>query len=389
MSSVTPRYQAGSLAVGLARSISGAMKRRRRNQKAKASSARKKLRFTKPRRSTTTRRGRSITRTKKYKGDVQAAHRELTKTTLKGGRKLRRTLRNIWKVESRKTHKSIFGYDNISPFGGTSGAENLSVEQSAAGAPVICGNVRIWSLTAVANTDQTNTIQIPTCHWFMQLSNQTDTADVSFTAHKTTAPILTSGPPNNTGNYPNDRSTLSYVAARFLLYNAINSPGKYMIEIVSFRDERLLPSAVNTTVADKAFATAFWQNLSKPYIYSPIVSQTPSLTKYMNVHKRLFILMDSKDSNETVATNYKEVNVFHRFNKSCRYDWEQNDKMDMFGPDIQTNIGDNQTDVKPSQRVYLLMRSLVTRPQVYPIVFDANKMASFDVSFRTCHITDR
>jgi len=379
----TPLYKAGALALS-----TGLGMARRYVSRRKPAVRRRVRRRTK----LITKRKRTLTRTrtrKKYKLDAAAAHSELTKTALRGGYKMRRTLRNLWKIESRKTHKSVFGYSNISNFGGDRGADFLSLTQNAAGAPVTAGCIRLWSITAAPNVDTNGNIINPSCHFFPTFSNEADTGVLSWNFADTTFPINTSSAVNQTSDFPNDKSILNYMSAKFMLYNAINSPGKYMFEIVSFKDDRLLPGAALTTPLDQRFATSFWQSISKPYIFNPVAATSPEMNKYMKVHKRLFILMDSKDTTETVNTKYKEVNIFHRFNKPCRYDWAQADRMNIYGDDAPTNIGDNQTDVKPSQRVYLLLRALISRPTTYPVVYSTERMPSYDVQFRTCHTTDR
>ena len=108
------------------------------------------------------------------------------------------------------------------------------------------------------------------------------------------------------------------------------------------------------------------------------------MQKYFKVLKRVNIYMDSKDTDQTVNTNYKEVNFFCRLNRTCRYDWNNDDRMNMANNDQQVNNSDNMTDVHPNARLYVLVRALSKRVAVPP-GFDVNVNPSFDYSVKICH----
>jgi len=286
-------------------------------------------------------------------------------------------LKNVWKRVAAATHRQIFGQQLIKSFGSGQGQSNLG-HWGTNGAQQIYGNIRLFSVTGIMNVDLNNNVQSNPVQWYLQATNETDTS------------IMTWAPEGNFENYSNQqaaiqthayplaKSTLQWVAFKMLLYNPTNAPGKYSIELISLKDERLHP--VSPTTAG-AFSTAFWQYMSKKYSFNPIASADTTWSKYYKVHKRLVINMDSKDTDQTTNTNYKEVNFFARLNKSLDYAWAQEDRMNMINNETQINMSRNLTDVHPRRRMYILVRALAQRDTA----MNAAVHPSFDYSLKVCH----
>lgn len=372
---------ARSAAAALGAALVQGIKRKRSNGK---STAAKRMRSAKTGQFVATRRKTYSKVGRKYRKDSSTAHRELTKFSTVMGRPLKKNLSNLWRVQ--KKIKLIQGVQAVSNFGGISGSLTFDINQSAAGQVLTCGNIRLLSVTATGNVNkgvQTN----PTAMWYLQFTNEADTAQSAWVPQGQLGLLEGQNPANYSDTYPLTESMLSWVNLKLMLYNALNSPGKYMIELVELTDRRLQPETENINSEDIRFAAAFWQAQAKPYLHNPIAIYDTSYEKYKKVHKKLFIEMDSKDTDQTTSTNYKEVNFFARLNRKCVYNFQHDDRMPLFGQEAQVNAGDNENQVHYSKRLYILIRALVTRPG-YPISYNANLMPSFDFTFRTCHVVN-
>ena len=176
---------------------------------------------------------------------------------------------------------------------------------------------------------------------------------------------------------PQEKSLLKWVSAKMMFYAPTTIPTKILIELVSFKDDRLVPGAPVTT-----FGTAFWQHMTKKMVVSPLESGNTMYKKFYRVHKRIVWNWDPKETTDNSATRYKEVNMFLRLNRKCIYNWDQDDKMNMLTlNEGQVNLADNQTQCRPKYRMFIMIRGLATKTTN----FDATKHPSFDIVLRTCH----
>lgn len=336
--------------------------------------ARSSARAGRTRRRPVYRRRRTLTRTrrrKKYVVDNSVAHREYTKVNVKHGRPMRRNLRNLWKVTKAATEKYMFGAQDITEFGSTSGSVNLA-NTGVDGSTHTFNNIRLFSVTGNRNTVNGVGVANP----LLWTSQTTSNNNGDYTWLPTHTMQVLHSPQSAAATVPWSASMLRWISLKLMIYNPLNMPGKYLIELIRFNDDDLHPTAPATE-----FRSAFMDSWVKPFTYNPVASTETLNQKYVTVLKRLVIHMDSKDVEQTTNTNYKEVNFFVRLNKICRYNWLQDDRFNIRSNDQPLNIGDNQTDVHPKQRLYVAMRCLSRRDSS----FNFNVHPSIDFSYKVCH----
>jgi hypothetical protein len=310
--------------------------------------------------------------------DNTQGHRELGKVSVRYGRRAKKNLKTLWKTVKAAEEKVFLGNQQLSEFGGGSGAQYFN-NAGNNGSLQAYANVRLFSVTGTMNVDTSgNLIQNPVM-WYPTFTNETDTGVNDWTPVDVFQLLGSPAQVTNIVSYPLATSNLRWYRLKLMLYNAVNFPGKYRIELIQLRDERLHPTSPSSQ-----FRTAFWQSIIKQWTYNPCAEADTKMNKYFKVMKRLNVYMDSKDTDQTVNTNYKEVNFFCRLNRTCRYDWNQDDRMNMQNNDQQINNADNLTDVHPNARLYVLVRALAKRVAVPP-GFDVNVNPSFDYSVKVCH----
>lgn len=324
------------------------------------------------------RKRRFVSRKRRNTYDGTQSHRELGQVSVRFGKRSRKTLKNLYKTVKASEEKTYISSQQLNDFGGVSGAQFFN-NVGNDGTAQTCANIRLFSVTGNVNVNPDGAIAAGSVMWFPSFTNDLDSAVVNFT------PVdlfnVVGAPATNTSfvTYPLGVSTLRWYRLKLMLYNALNFPGKYRIELIQLKDERLHPDAPATT-----FRTAFWQAITKQWTFNPCAEADTKVSRYYKVLKRLSIHMDSKDTDQTTSTNYKEVNFFCRLNRTCRYDYNQDDRMNMRNNDQQINNSDNFTDVHPRARLYVLVRAL-SRRVANNVGFDPNFNPSFDYSVKICH----
>lgn len=178
-------------------------------------------------------------------------------------------------------------------------------------------------------------------------------------------------------SYPGAECTLDWVQAKILCYCPSALVCKWTIQIVQFKDMRIVPDETVTP-----FTTAFWQSVVKAYAFSPLESGSVNYRKYMRVlHSQSFIIEPKEDSEVGQLNHYRQINLFKRFGRNCRYDWGQSDPMNMNIEETQVNVGNqNLNTVHPRARIYLMIRA--QSQNVATGSFDISRHPSYDIVLR-------
>jgi len=275
--------------------------------------------------------------------------------------------------------KNVYGYRNLSTFGGLTGIVPLATIQTALGATIVAP-VHVYDLTSANNIIGGSALNVsPRLN--LSFTNETDTGNIAWISDVTTwQNENTQGGTTFTNSYPNGESKLKWINARFLFYAPTVNPTKISIEIVQLRDERLIPGAANTG-NDLNFATAFWQYIAKKCMTNPIEPMNTKYRRYIKTLKTVEFILDPKETTESNATRYKEVNIFMRLNKTCRYDWQNKDRVNLLNQDPQQNYSQLSNYVHPRASVFMIVKGLATKSTGYTSTLHP----TYDICLRTCH----
>lgn len=317
------------------------------------------------------------------KSKTSTMSRDLSKRNALVGKKRRRNLYQVYKHLNNLQDTTVYYNKAVSAFGGTTASTSGYLDHTSTGLnadPIAAGAIRLMSCTSAVNV-VSGTVVYPNWQWYLGFTRNDDDQNLqrnNWTAVGGTL-LNESGsvPITNSEMFPKRSSILKWVSLKAMFYAATASPTRIMVELVSFKDDRLHPTATPTD-----FSTAFWQKMSKKFLFNPIEPGDTELGKWMKVHKRVVINMDPKETTETTNTRYKELNFFFRANRKCDFDWNRNDVMSFNAVNGQEiNTGNVSTDVHPKARMYILIRSLAPRGGAYASTLHA----SFDWVFRTAH----
>ena len=220
----------------------------------------------------------------------------------------------------------------------------------------------------------------------------------------------TSGPSNFAQSFAGQQDILKSVSINMVLYGSVTRPIKYLIQMVQFRKPYLHPDYINAIVANSGTpinqpeiskATAFYDELTKQYVYSPISFSDNTQYKDMKVMKSWVHVIQPALSTERVqvesetsgAVNQamphsKIVKIFYKLNRRQRYNWD-----DSIQPGLSTSnttdtvpviAGANKLDTTYNARVYLMVRAL-SPICTYNGSYDSAAQASYDIAIREYH----
>lgn len=203
-------------------------------------------------------------------------------------------------------------------------------------------------------------------------------------------------------NVPGENSILRSINAKLMLYAPTTLPTKWVIQLVQFKDQRLLPfvnsvagapgldnvgswQATGTSLGTQSdpFAIGFWHDYVHSFTKSPIVPHSSQYSRYVNVIASKTIIMNPKDSTEPTNTKYKQLDFFRWVNRRCNYQWnDENAPNPTADSAVPQNEGFNRLTVHPKARMFLIIRALAGyRTDSY----NATVHPSYDIVLRTTH----
>jgi len=294
------------------------------------------------------------------------------------GHKPRRSLRAAWKLLDANKSSMVQVFDRYNRFGGDRGCQEMMNTSSGALGQyyVPC---HLYDLTSTNNIVGTSAVAF---NPYLQpdFSNITDTGVLSWAPNigyngKDWALANTSIAQTFLDSYPSAECTLDWVSIKLLVYVPAAQTARFSIDVVQFTDTRVVPGEIGP------YATAFWQAAIKKFAFSPLESGGMMYNKHIKrLHTQSFI-MEPKETIEVEGQHVREVNIFMRLNRACRYDWAQQDPMYLQQLDTQVNLGNNtQRTVEPKKRIFLMIRGQATYTSTFS--FDVSKHPSYDIIIR-------
>lgn len=338
--------------------------------------------------STTRTTRRSTIRRRRYKRNSQSGEYDYSKRSVIYGRPKRRTLREAFRKIDNQIERVTIGVQNVSAFGGANGAMFLDNGQTALGSQLILP-CHLWDVTATINNVMGTEVVAPVFH-VLRRSNETATADTVWWADSARRLAFWNSPESGSvvDKYPHNKAVVRWVGAKMMFYAPLNQPTKIQVDLVQFKDQRLVPQTVvqpatgttTVTVADP-FVTGFWDYMTSQYAWNPVQSQDTTYRKYVKFLKRATIYLDPKDTTDPSSSRYKELNFFMRLNKLIKYDWNRTDRIVFNAQDQQVNDGNVAAIAHPRARTYLMIRALGGRRVGAP-EYSNTIHASYDMNLR-------
>jgi len=328
----------------------------------------------KPRRRT---RKRSATKSKRKSGETHQVEGYTRKTTTLG-RSPRQTLGQAWKMLKGNKKSTYFGMRQYNQFGGAVGQVPLH-NTSNAGASWLPPIV-LYDLTSQPNVIN-NTLVYTTPCWKPVFTTVTDVAALQWAQNINAVQWAVENSATSAAlldTFAGAECILDWAQIKLLFYAATTQTQRYQVDVVQIKDDRLVPDAANTS----QFACAFWQAAVKKFAYSSLEPGAPKYSRYFKILHSQTWIMDSKDTIETEQAHMRELSVFLKLNRRCKFDWEDHDRMNLLNVEGQTNTDQNiKTTVHPKARIFLMIRAQSKYTSVY--THDPTIHPSFDIVLRT------
>lgn len=320
------------------------------------------------------------------------------------------------KLVRQNQQRKVYGIRNYGAWNRGAGAIALSALQEGLAGTTVRMPVDLWDLTAVPQLGDNGTstlgILYPATQYRLQFTAETDSAQVDWQTtlaaqgavqgKDDSSTVLNKlacmypmesgrrGLPgggsssNNAWGVGGPISFIEKFKAEMLCYGPKQAPTKWCIQIVQLAEE-VSPSE------STQLSTAFWQQISKPYGYSPLESDSSSITrKYMRVLRTYTFLQDAPESSEDhVQARMRHVTLQGYLNRRANYNWDQySDLIDLDTQDTPENADQNSVrtacHVHPKARVYMMIRAL-TEYQGPEAIEGANKSPSYDLKLAVTH----
>lgn len=186
---------------------------------------------------------------------------------------------------------------------------------------------------------------------------------------------------------PGEHSFIESFKMKLILNGPQQRPTKWCIQLVQLSPE--VTPGVPTTSPHGNIADAFWQQMAKPYGYSPLEKGPQGkLRKHIKVLKSMYVTMDSPENSEDhLSCRMRQIDFSGFLNRRANYDWFYNtDKVGLNTDDIPENAagaGDiRSTHVHPRARVYVMIRALCT---LTGTEWSAAQYPSYDILMDVTH----
>ncbi|AXH76638.1 MAG: capsid protein [Cressdnaviricota sp.] len=289
---------------------------------------------------------------------------DYTKKNLTSGRRERHNVRNAWKRILAGTQTVDMRFSGIAPFDATGGFYQLANSVRTVAAPVgsitnnfpchvydissfavnkAPGGVGIGPSLVVAKPLYIMCAQNPALSTNRQIvfqngtgiqmanpGSSTDTWQYVRTregGQGGTAPLF---PTNSDAQ----RDILQFVNAKMLFYGRQNIATKFTVQLVQmslptyatpkFLADLSITSFVDSNSEDRAFVNTVWENFVSKELYSPIQTFGGGglANKFFKVLKsHTFVI---QGSSSVTQLHQHQLNLFHRFNRRQKYDWQPN-----------------------------------------------------------------
>lgn len=174
------------------------------------------------------------------------------------------------------------------------------------------------------------------------------------------------------------------------LWGCKNKPTKFHIALCQFSED-VLPDWGDRTNQ----SAEFWQSMVKHYTYSPLAKIDDGFNKKkMKILKQYTYNIDPTASFENDPDPHvKTVKLYYKFNRKCNFSWQFNGPevmtvADLNDEDYRIEHGQNQLQVHPNARLYLMIRASNFTQITQPATVDNTTNPSISWRLRTCYLVN-
>lgn len=201
-----------------------------------------------------------------------------------------------------------------------------------------------------------------------------------------------SSPQNTQRSFPNDRSIMKWCMMELELNGQRANPTKYTIEVCKFSEEVVPMLNLGTDITDGNYGE-FWDSHTKQYTFSPLSQLVNGYAvKKVQILRRYNVAIDPTATFETDARPHvKTFRIFLRTNTKCTYNWKlanpnvQN-VADFEDVDFKQEDNENQSQVDPKARIFLIIRASNYNLQTDPAAVTDVNTPMLNLRVRTQHI---
>lgn len=365
--------------------------------------------------------GSKTVTTNKRRKNKRSGYGELSVQKYSGGRIAKKNLKGAWKVLRANTQRNVYAFQQVTRYMANPANPGAYGIASSFNGTAASGSyklpVHLYSLHSVPNVIN-GAVTNPPAFYALQKSDTTATSYPSFLPISNIQAQNVSGTSTAFNSFPEQSDILKAVSMKFCLYGTLSRPTRFLFQIVQLRKPYLHPDYINqlgsgatnpASAVEMQRAAAFWEEMSKPFSYSPLSFVDNTLTKDLKVIKSFEHIIQPRttfenpvgtgeNTSNVVVTNAmphsKIFTMYHKFNRQANYNW--NDQVQTALPDpsnpavvegipqMTQILGQNQTDVTWNARMYLMIRAL-SPIFTYQGKFDSTVQPSYDVSMRLYH----
>lgn len=334
---------------------------------------------------------------RKQKGTSAPSH-EWTTVSQKMGRYKRPTVRTIDRYLKRMAEPTIYKWNGASAFDNR-GLYGIGRCDDAASSPVNhLLPLYVCDLTGIRNIVNGSEAGAQ-CLYRMAMPIGTTGAvtwvgqtNLGATGNSTTAiQFESTGSTATSINTPHQTSLLKWLDVRLNLWGTTNKPTRFIVQLVKLYDMDLDPFV---TSANTGYTNQFWQSLVKQYAYNPISTiRFPAGTKRkMRVLKTYTVNFDPQSTTDndqdpkcqTLKWFLKRDEIIDYRNRGNAMNL--NDLI--ADEDYTLNQAQCNAQPKTSGKIFLLVRAAAYTAATGGTTDTDNTVTpSFDLVFRSCHIT--
>lgn len=325
----------------------------------------------------------------------------LSRSRRRYGRSVRRGTNKYARLITRAAAtRAVYGTSDYTTYGGANGAKYLQNWFPGAPGPhyVPC---HLYDVTSAPN-NVNGSVDNAQCGYKLTFSDPTNNSNVVWLAMgNACAPITAGHTATSPSSVPNNTSMLRGVAAKFLFYSPQTIPTRITVSLIQLSQDKMHPpktasgsfdnvgpfvadGTLLATVTDRS-VVSFWQNVVHSYVKNPVtIGDSNIVSRNLKVLKRHSFILNPKETSDNTAATYHAFNFYHKFNRKCKYDWADQDKVDLRTDDESfQNVAANKCSVEPRARMYLM----VTADSVYNNGTEQvlTGAPSYDVSLRFYH----
>jgi len=335
------------------------------------------------------------TRSKKKKGKKNDGGNEHTFYNSQDGTLMKKSLANVYKILAQNSTKNYYEFNAALQLYGARGYKSMTNGATA----TTGGTLPLHAIDLTACTNVVKGVATVPSNYYTCLTSGAPITVGASTGSITVNPVnfQATGLPNQmfvansqatvnfAEQYPGSQDRLMWSDIRLQLYGALNVPMTWHVYFVQFKKSHLVPNALSTdgTPDEIAERAAFWQSMTKPLLFNPILVQDQKHLRDLKILKHdQFNIAPAASTETLVNPHVKTVKYFERWNKLCNYQWGDLAQVDFSGSDAtQQSVAENRTTVEHKQRVYML----IACESFTGGNFSNTTNGSYDVMVKQCH----